>query len=268
MRRLHLAEIEDQPWCPRPVRDAATDYLEFMIRLGNAYAPVAPLLREALRRTGARRIVDLCSGGGGPWPRLLPELEREGGPVEVVLTDLYPNLEALGRVRDAAGGRLSFREESVDATRIPPGLDGFRTLFTAFHHFPPERALAVLRDAVRARQGIGVFEATERSPAGVAAMLPAPLAVLLATPFIRPFRPSRLLWTYLLPAVPALVLWDGVVSCLRTYTPDELRAMTDELEGEGYRWEIGRARSRGAPAPVTYLLGWPEEGAAGAQRQA
>ena len=74
MRRLHLAEIEDQSWCPRPVRDAATDYLEFMIRLGNAYAPVAPLLREALRRTGARRIVDLCSGGGGPWPRLLPEL--------------------------------------------------------------------------------------------------------------------------------------------------------------------------------------------------
>jgi hypothetical protein len=262
MRRLHLAEIEDQPWCPRPVRDAATDYLEFMIRLGNAYAPVVPLLREALRRTGARRIVDLCSGGGGPWPRLLPELDREGAPVEVVLTDLYPNLDALRRARAATGGRLGFREESVDATRIPPGLDGFRTLFTAFHHFPPERARAILRDAVRARQGIGVFEATMRSPGSVAAMLPTPLAVLLATPFIRPFRPSRLLWTYLLPAVPALVLWDGVVSCLRTYTPDELREMTGELAGEGYHWEIGQARSRGAPAPVTYLLGWPEEGAA------
>jgi hypothetical protein len=258
MRRLHLVELEDEPWCPRPVRDAATDYLEFMIRLGNPYAPVVPLLREALRRTGARRVVDLCSGGGGPWPRLLPELDREGEPVEVLLTDLYPNLDALRRVRAATGGRLAFREESVDATRIPPGLDGFRTLFTAFHHFPPERARAILRDAVRARQGIGVFEATKRSPGSVAAMLPTPLAVLLATPFIRPFRPSRLLWTYLLPAVPALVLWDGVVSCLRTYTPDELREMTGEFAGEGYRWEIGEAKGKGGPAPVTYLVGWPE----------
>ncbi|MET0395512.1 MAG: class I SAM-dependent methyltransferase [Longimicrobiaceae bacterium] len=258
MRRLHLVELEDEPWCPRPVRDAATDYLEFMIRLGNPYAPVVPLLREALRRTGARRIVDLCSGGGGPWPRLLPELDREGAPVEVLLTDLYPNLDALRRVRAATGGRLAFREESVDATRIPPGLDGFRTLFTSFHHFPPERARTILRDAVRARQGIGVFEATKRSPGSVAAMLPTPLAVLLATPFIRPFRPSRLLWTYLLPAVPALVLWDGVVSCLRTYTPDELREMTEEFAGEGFRWEIGEAKGKGGPAPLTYLLGWPE----------
>ena len=48
MRRLHLLEIEDQPWCPAVLRDAATDYLEFMIRLGNAYAPVAPLLRERM----------------------------------------------------------------------------------------------------------------------------------------------------------------------------------------------------------------------------
>lgn len=31
-----------------------------------------------------------------------------------------------------------------------------------------------------------------------------------------------------------------------------------ELEDEPYRWEIGEARGKGGPAPVTYLLGWPE----------
>ncbi|HEX7241196.1 MAG TPA: hypothetical protein VF263_13060 [Longimicrobiaceae bacterium] len=256
MRRLHLLEIEDQPWCPAPIRDAGTDFLQFALRLGNNYGPVVPRLREALRRTGARRVVDLCSGGGGPWPRLVRDLDREEPRVEVVLTDRYPNLEALRRVRDESGGRLGFHPEPVDALRIPPELDGFRTLFTGFHHFRPEDARAILADAVRSRQGIAVFEATERTALSLAATALSPLMVLLATPFIRPFRWSRLLWTYLVPVVPPFVLFDGLVSCLRTYTPAELRELVAPFAGDGYTWEIGEERGAG-PVPVTYLIGCP-----------
>lgn len=256
MRRLHLLEIEDQPWCPAPIRDAGTDFLRTALRVGNNYGPVVPRLREALRRTGARRVVDLCSGGGGPWPRLVRDLDREEPRVEVVLTDRYPNLEALRRVRDESGGRLGFHPEPVDALRIPPELDGFRTLFSGFHHFRPVDARAILADAVRSRQGIAVFETTERTPLAVALTALSPLFVLLLTPFIRPFRWSRLLWTYLVPVVPPFVLFDGVVSCLRTYTPAELRELVEPFAGDGYTWEIGEERGPG-PIPVTYLIGYP-----------
>jgi hypothetical protein len=76
-----------------------------------------------------------------------------------------------------------------------------------------------------------VFEIGDQSrrPLVVAAIFLMPLVVLLVTPMIRPFRWSRLFWTYLVPAVPFLVLFDGVVSCLRTYTPDELRELTRGL---------------------------------------
>src|SRR5439155_21664731 len=121
--------------------------------------------------------------------------------------------------------------EAVDATSGPPALSGFRTLFSSFHHFRPEEARRILADAVRQRQGIGVFEATQRSAPAMLAMLLTPLFVLLATPFIRPFRLSRLFWTYLLPVVPIVALFDGVVSCLRTYTPTELRALVAEVPG-------------------------------------
>ena len=33
-----------------------------------------------------------------------------------------------------------------------------------------------------------------------------------ATPFVRPFRWSRLLFTYVIPLIPLLVLFDGTVS--------------------------------------------------------
>jgi len=258
MRRWHLIEIEDQPWCPRAIRDAATDYLQFSIAVGKVYAPIADKLRRAFERVGAARVVDLCSGGTGPWPTLASRLADDGEfPVEICLTDKFPNVSAFERARDGSGGAISFRQDPIDATAVPRELTGFRTIFSGLHHFPPAAARAVLADAVKCRQGIGVFEGTQRSVVGVLLMLLTPLMVLLSTPFIRPFRWSRLLLTYVIPVVPLVVLFDGIVSSLRTYTPAELRELTAGLTDGGYEWDIGEARAERAPIPVTYLIGWP-----------
>ena len=56
-----------------------------------------------------------------------------------------------------------------------------------------------------------------------------------------------------MPVLPILIAWDGVVSCLRTYTPDELRRLSAGLDG--FTWETGELRTRGAI--VTYLIGEP-----------
>jgi len=260
MARLHLFEIEDQAWCPAPVRDAATDYLRFAINTADSYAPALPHLVAALTRSGAKRILDLCSGGSGPWLKLLPPLTAEVPGAAVTLTDRYPNVEAFERAREESGGTLRFEQEPVDATAVPQRLTGFRTVFTAFHHFRPEQARAILADAVHSGQGIAVFEATERSPVNIIMMFLTPLILLFVTPLIRPFTFSRILFTYIIPLVPLVVLWDGVVSCLRTYSPDELRALVAEVPGsEHYDWQIGQERGAKGPIPVTYLTGVPRQ---------
>src|SRR5262249_35237299 len=90
VRRLHVLEIEDQAWCPRAVRDGITDYLQFALAMAKPYAVVVPPLAEALRRTGTKRVVDLCSGAAGPWLWLQPALAEQGLNVSVCLTDRYP----------------------------------------------------------------------------------------------------------------------------------------------------------------------------------
>jgi hypothetical protein len=256
MRRMHFIELEDEPWFPAGLRNLMTDYLQFMLEATRPYAAVTPRLREALERSGARRILDLCSGGGGPWQSLYPAL-RESSPVELCLTDAYPNRPAFERLHAAAPG-IDFCPEPVDATDVPSHLEGFRTLFSALHHFRPEQVRAILGNAVAAGEGIAAFEATQRSPGAVILALLIPLLVLLTTPFIRPFRLSRLFWTYLLPVLPLAVTFDGLVSCLRTYTPKELQALVEAVPGAGsYRWEIGEQRVERAPLPVTYLVGYP-----------
>jgi hypothetical protein len=261
MSRLQLLEIEDQPWCPGFLRDAITDFLRFLLETFAPYAVVAQPLADAVARCGATEIVDLCAGGGGPWGDLWPRLARTGAPVRRVhLCDLYPNRAAFARIAAASGGTIVAEPGAVDATAVPARLDGFRTLFTALHHFPPAQARAILADAVCGGRGIGVFEVTRRAPLPIAAMLFLPLLFLVTAPFLRPFRWRRLFWTYVLPVIPVAVWIDGTVSCLRSYTPRELAALAEPLAA-GYDWRSGTSRVRWLWPRVTYLIGTPRAAA-------
>jgi hypothetical protein len=115
----------------------------------------------------------------------------------------------------------------------------------------------VLVDAVAREEGIGVFECAERSLLMVLLVaIATPIRVLVVTPFIRPFRWSRLLWTYLIPVIPIVLWFDSIVSVLRVYSVEELRDLTVGLNG--YQWDIGRVRSGKLPITVTYLVGVSE----------
>jgi len=259
MPRIDCPEFEDQSWFPKPLRNMLTDYLQFIYDKSGVFDPLIPLLKRALAETGAVRLVDLCSGGGGPVPHLQQRLAAEGVTVEATLTDKFPNLTAFRRLCGEHGGRLSFVEHPVDASAVPDSLTGFRTLFTAFHHLPPALAQKVLSDAVNSRQGIGVFEVNERSPVAFFFNLLTPVFVLLSTPFIRPRRWQRFLLTYVPPVVPLVTMWDGIASNLRTYSLKELERMTDAIPTApgAYTWEMGHIQARHGRR-ITYLLGLPQ----------
>ncbi len=256
MPRIQFFEIHEQPWFPTFLRDEVTDALQFGLNFLGVYAPIAPLLQSALERAGSRTIVDMCSGGGGPWTNLVRQLRGDARPARIYLTDKFPNLAAFENLRAAFDDRITFYDKPVDAANVPRELDGFRTMFTSFHHFPPGEARAILQNAVASRHGIAIFEVTRRAPAAIVLMLPWILLPLFFTPFLRPFRWSRLLFTYLVPVIPVVMLFDGIVSCLRTYRPEELRAISSGLGAPEYQWEAGE-HSGFAQLPITYLVGYP-----------
>lgn len=259
MPRIDCPEFEDQVWFPKPLRNMLTDYLQFIYAKSGIFDPLVPLLGRALAESGTVRLVDLCSGGGGPVPYLQQRLAAEGVTVQATLTDKFPNLTAFRRLCDARGDRLSFVEHPVDASAVPASLTGFRTLFTAFHHLPPALAQKVLSDAVDSRQGIGVFEVNERSAVAFFFNLLTPVFVLLTTPFIQPRRWQRFLLTYVLPVVPLVTMWDGVASNLRTYSLKELERMTAAIPTApgAYSWEMGHIPARHGRR-ITYLVGLPQ----------
>ncbi len=257
--RLRLFEFEDLSWFPAVIRTGMMDYLRFMISLLGTYRPIAPLLAEGLARTGQQHLLELGAGAGGGTETVLAALHTQGQPAATItLTDLYPQPAAWADIAQRTHGAIGYEPGPVDALAVPAHLSGFRTIFSAFHHFPPEAATAMLRDAVRANSGIGVFEGAGKHWAELLlAITVLPVAQLLLTPFFRPFRLSRLVFTYLVPLIPLCTIWDGSVSLLRMYSISELLSLAHAADPTGaFAWQAGRKRHWWGPQ-VTYLVGWP-----------
>lgn len=253
MGRIHLFEFEDQKWFPKFLRNYGTDFLQFLSNKTKLWKPIVPVLERGLKAAGSNRIVDLGSGGGGGLLWLNSELLKHQPDLKVILTDYYPNLSAFEYTKKQASN-FEFVEEPVDARQVPQDLRGFRTQFLSLHHFRPKDASRILQNAVNSGSVIGIFEAQERSVPSIVAMMFSPISVLLTAPFIRPFKVGRLVFTYLIPIVPLFVLWDGLVSSLRTYSVNEMKTLVANLENtDTYNWEIDRVKS--GPGVVLYLLG-------------
>lgn len=253
MQRVQWFELEDLPWVPRPVRDGGTDLLDLAFDRMGFYAGVAPKLTALLAATGATRVVDLCSGGGGGTLSMRQLVRAAGRDVEFVLSDLHPNEAGRARVRALGDPRTTYRAEPVDALRGGGSLAGVHMMSGALHHFPPDAVRTLLAGIVARGEPVAIFDvaaspAIRRMPAPFAplAMLVNMAGLLLGTlalvPLLRPVRASRFLLTYVLPAIPLLVAWDGTVSALRAYTPEEVLACAKSVPGgDRYAWEAGLA---------------------------
>ena len=252
--RHSLVELEDQPWFPATLRNGITAYLRFVVSLTRQMRPVAPAVAELLRRSGESSILDLCSGSGGAARQLARDLAARGASVPVTLSDRYPDSERLDAIAGEMPGVVRVHPAPLDATRVPADMPGVRTMFNAFHHFAPDAAGGILGDAARAGRPIAIIEFIERDPFSLMGVLFSPLLVLLAAPLFRPVRWQTLLFTYVVPAIPLAVFWDGLVSWIRVYSLAELEALAARAAAPGYAWSAGRWRV--GPVRVTYLLGY------------
>jgi hypothetical protein len=267
MDRVHAFEFEDLPWVPAPVRDGARDLLDTLFARARFYRALAPTLAKLLDETGLTSMSDVCSGSGGGAVAMLSELDALGRRgVSLSLSDLFPNESARARIGARGDERIRYLAEPADALNAPAQPGAVRTMFGALHHFRPADVARILTRAVEARAPIAIFDVAasrvlRRLPLPLASIAAVPNAgalfvlALLLVPWARPLRVSRVALSYGLPLIPATFAWDGTISAMRAYTPDELLAIARAVPGVGtYAWRCVREGNALA------LIGRPTEG--------
>lgn len=257
--KFHGFEFEDQPWFPGIIRDSMTEYLRFLFLTFHLYQPVWPLLREVLTKTSNTTILDLCSGSGGAMEGMYENLRQTfGKEVKIVLSDLFPSLMSYKHLHSRTNGGISYIASPVDACKVPHEMKGFRTLFSGFHHFRPDKAKAILKNAIASRNEIGIFDGGNKSIGMMLVIiLMHPILLFFCTPFIKPFRWSRLLYTYMIPVIPFCTVWDGVVSITRLYRPAEMLQLAQDADlHNNYHWISGKVKNKYRMS-IAYLIGTP-----------
>ncbi|MES2656733.1 MAG: class I SAM-dependent methyltransferase [Bacteroidota bacterium] len=259
--RFHIFEFEDLKWFPNTIREGGTDYLRYFLNAGDFYKPVIPIISQTLDQIGENKIIDLCSGGGGAIEQIHKGLrENSSQPVAITLTDKFPNNNAYAHLKEKYHGQIDFKDFSVDATDVPKDLKGLRTMFSAIHHFEPETVQAVLKNAVDNHAAICLFDGGDKNIFTILGIiLFHPIAFILCTPFFKPFKFSRLFFTYIIPLIPLTTVWDGCVSILRLYSPDELLSLAKETGHNNYVWKAGKVKNK-VGMHITYLVGYPGKG--------
>jgi hypothetical protein len=259
-RRIHLFELHDLDLFPQTWRNLFTEFLSYYESSKKIYAPVASLLEPLIRVNEGFTMFDFGSGAGSSVLTVTNSVNDDTAKkMQFYLTDKYPNIKAFKDISDSTNGRIKYIDATVDALDVPENLCGFRTFFSSFHHFNEESAFAILSDVVRKRQGIGIFEYTERALIKYLILFGIPLHLWLLLKFslVRPLRWRRILWTFLVPVLPVTVFWDGIVSCLRSYSQRELDELIKPFNECGYSFRSGRIKSS-MPFYVTYLIGYPK----------
>jgi hypothetical protein len=266
MKRVHVFEFEDAAWFPSWLRASMTNVIAVMGRAIGVDEVLSELVSRVLAQQRINRIVDLGSGAGGVMPDVVERIRSNADTAEtsLLLTDLYPNGDAIAALEGTANGHVRYERESVDATDLASAPTGLKTMVNCFHHMRPEQARLILESARESRQPLLIYEMGDNKMPFALWCLGLPIAVPLGvlicfvlTPFVRPLTVRQLIFTYAIPLVPMFWAWDGQASMPRIYTPEDLDELLRGLESEDYVWEKGEAKTPRGAKMGNYLLGFP-----------
>jgi hypothetical protein len=226
MTSLFLFEFMDLAWLPSTLRATIHDVLECCLGTPprRYYEWVAREILNMAEDGSVHTVVELGAGTAPITRELVKHLSLRNG-ISLRVSDLYPNSALYQALEEEYPDLIQTERQSVDFSRpmnFPTG--SLLVLSGTFHHVPPAARLRVLKALSAYR--VAIFEPLRCNPASFSLSL---LGFFpgLATPLRfwnqRPGNWRRVLWCWLVPLAPVMIVWDGLVSCLRYWTEKEWR---------------------------------------------
>jgi len=220
----------DHPKTPRIIRETLLDVLDYCNKdFRPYYKEVAKEIAEIAKEHDLTSIVEL-GAGYAPLTHQLAEAKEDS--LKLIPSDLYPETEAWKRLEEEYGDSIQPVYAPIDFTIHQDWEEGSGVvLCAALHHIPyaiRKQTLMALHDS---SDRVIIFEPIRKTAFSMFLVLFSIIPALL-TPLFRIRYPGafrRILFCWLIPIVPYMFVWDGLVSCLRQWSDNEWREFSKSL---------------------------------------
>jgi len=223
MKRKSVRQISNSSRFPKFLKSCIHEFMTWFVGKVGAAKPFLPVLNEGLNY--ADEIV-------------------------VIKKDVGAGFETLDPLIEKSIPRVFISEDEI-------GQKGLYIMVNSFHQQEPEIAKKILKEVSEIKQPLVIVEGNNDSLWQVFGMtVIVPLTVFLTAPFVKPFRISRLVFTYLIPILPLLTFVDGFLALFKLYAPKDLEELVSDLKYSDYKWRSGKM-DNGRGGKIIYLLGHP-----------
>lgn len=266
MKRKELFEFEDFSWFPSLIRSCMTNLIMVFHRLVGTKEVLVSIILKMRSHTDFSQITDLGSGSGGPMIGVVEQINEDldGDKVNLLLTDLHPNMEVVNRINSLQHDTIKYHQEKVNAMNVGEAPAGLKTMIASFHHMHPSIAQSILLSAQEEKQPILIYELAKNNIPFFLWLLLLPLSLgiltlmsMVLTLFVRPLSIAQLVFTFLIPIIPLAYAWDGQASLMRTYTFEDINDLLKEHRRANYKWEIKDALKANGKKAGYYIMGYP-----------
>lgn len=225
MKRKQIKQIINTPWCPDFFKTLVAEFLSWFVVKVNATQPFIPVIDEITDKTQMKKIINIEFNTGAGIETVQPYLKED---ITVI---------------------------SIPAEKIDTSEKGVYLFVNSFHQLNSAEAGTILQNIADGGNPVVVVEGNNDSLWQIVGMTVfVPLTVLLTAFFVKPFRISRIIFTYVLPILPIIIVIDGCLALLKLYSPDDLLELTSSIKTENYEWKAGK-KDNGRGGKIIYLTG-------------
>lgn len=224
-----LKELEDYNWFPNLFRKFQLEFIGSLVNWFGFYKPIISLAKDLLTMAKTNAVLDLCSGSGEPAVYLQKNL---GNNFVTTLTDKFPQ-------KKISTTSINYLLQPVDVLNLIPEKEKLYTMYNAFHHFDDEQQRNILQKFSSTQSSILIVEIlTPSFFTFLNVVFSGTFGQLLLTPFIKPFSFWRLFFTYIIPVNIFTVVYDGIISVLKSKSVKQYQTLANSITKSNYCIEV------------------------------
>ena len=225
-----VKELEDQAWFPDVFRRYQVEYIGSIVTWFKFYSPLVADIQKLTDENKTIVIQDLCSGSGIPAIYMHRQLK---GNYQTILSDKFPVSSFTN------SNEISYLKEEVDVLLLEPQPSVCYTMYNGFHHFSNTEQQLLVKKMIAKKNPFFIAEIlTPGFFTMMKIILTTTLIQLLTAPFVKPFSFTRLFFTYIIPVNLFTVLYDGIISVIRSKTAKQYADLLGSLSANEFKISI------------------------------